>query len=532
MNLGYNSNRGGNAFEQARLDGHFWPQDWTYVTEKPRYQPQALLTETGTVQTFRGVDPLTGLPVLMYQFSGKPTLTPGDLESENIPGLLSSHYQNQQGQVVVAYSPQYQPVQGPLDGQSLLHVIHSSAQALHDAAQAGVVHGDIRPERFLMADNHLLLEGFGVRWNRIDSPYQAADSDEPSYAGDVYAWARSIQSLSAPPVPSAVQALLEQCTVPDPEARPSAQEILTRATELLERKHAPVPEPSKADVFDFDIEPDLRDTFRHGEVGAGSSSSSVTQEELTEVKVDSSSGSLPPVFQTSSDEDGILVHSDPGRRVAAPVRKPIPPSTSQSPSLPSRSPVPPASSAPAERLLRKRDADPVEDTPGFVKNLPPGATYRSGSFDDKRPSAPIREEVLTEHDAKRPSNQRIFTLGLLVVSAAVLALLLLFYNRMESPATTPTRTGHTQYIVNIDVHPDALRNVTLLVVSSPAGSERRSGHELTFVPGAAILDQSGVWRLQGRFQNQLSEIVTLDVPSQRSATLVFPTEQEAPPQQP
>ena len=65
-----------------------------------------------------------------------------------------------------------------------------------DAADAGVVHGDLRPERFLITTDHILVEGFGVPWIPEDPTFLPPNHGERgSFAGDVYSMTAALQVL-------------------------------------------------------------------------------------------------------------------------------------------------------------------------------------------------------------------------------------------------------------------------------------------------------------------------------------------------
>ena len=112
-----------------------------------RYQRQSLYSNERGVMTYEGVDPLTGLPVLIYEFEGVIPRGLENLESENIPGLLDTASEDGKAQAVIAYSRKYQPLAQPLAVTSQTLLL-DSARALRDAASAGILHGDIKPERF------------------------------------------------------------------------------------------------------------------------------------------------------------------------------------------------------------------------------------------------------------------------------------------------------------------------------------------------------------------------------------------------
>lgn len=203
------------------------------------YHRQELLADEGGVQVYRGIDPLNGLPVRIYAFSGEPTAPAGRI-SAFIPVLLASSYHEDDrgagaGEVVSAFSASYQPVTAPVSGGHARTLLRQTATALDDAAKAGVIHGDLRPERVFYIDEaerpdvpprrRFLLEGYGVPW-----PLQTGEFSPPeriggaSYAGDVFSWAMTMRALAGP-LPGEVRDLLLSCLDADPESRPHARDL-------------------------------------------------------------------------------------------------------------------------------------------------------------------------------------------------------------------------------------------------------------------------------------------------------------------
>lgn len=436
-----------------------------------RYQTQTLYAQHGPVKTHQGLDPLTGLPVLIYTFPGKPLLGVGDLASDNIPGILASSFDGKEGLLVVAYSREYQPLLEPLAADGVLPLLLDSARALRDAAEAGVVHGDLRPERFLRAGQHHLIEGFGVRWGGARSSYSPPEPG-PSYAGDVFSWAKSLLFLCGSHLPTELSELLSRC-LGKPEARPLANELYQAIAALPPPKTAL---PTAA--FDqFDVELSLSDDLL------------------------ATPFSQPPVVRSMPSEPG-----PPAATRPTPLDRPELRTAGDFPST--------------EQILRKK-APSEPETPGFVKRPPPGATYRT-VISDNRPAAPIlpREAPAIDLGQRTRAHRRLVLLVLLLILAAGLAYLA-FWRQGFGNAIAPGVNPVVRFIVNVGVAPEDLRQVRLVVVESPAGSRLRPGSEVATVPGPAVLDQPGLWRLQARFQDLTSEVVALRVPEERALTMTL-----------
>lgn len=195
-----------------------------------RYQPQALLAEQGGVQTFSGRDALNGLPVRMYTFMGEPTAKVGELSSPYLPPVLNSSFVGGAGEVIVAFSPEFGPLKGAVAPGQVEMLLRQSAAALDDAARAGVVHGDLSPERVLFdreagSGGRFLLEGYGVPWRVKPSEFSAPERiSGPSFAADLFSWARTVTHLSGP-LSGDLRDLLARCLDADPAARPHAREV-------------------------------------------------------------------------------------------------------------------------------------------------------------------------------------------------------------------------------------------------------------------------------------------------------------------
>ena len=436
-----------------------------------RYQAKRPFAASGSVRTFEGVDPLTGLPVLIYRFPARPTLAVGDLDSENIPGVLASAFDGE-GRLVVAYSREYKPLKGPLPVDKLLPLALGSARALLDAAEAGVVHGDIRPERFLVAGSDLLLEGYGVVWDAPSERYRAPELEKspPSPASDVYAWAGALRDALGGGVPERLEQLFEHCLSENPEDRPSAEAIhrglelqvesLTRAaTAVYAAPAGGGPRPAPA---------------------------------------------FPDEFSEPEDTEPILIRTDSG--------------TPPQPTLTRRASEPEESK---EKTRTAKSTDKSMDkSEVFVRDLPPGGVYRAGTEEGSSPPAPFEAPPDISLDDERRGGRRLILLVALLVGAAVLAVLA-FLGRDAGVAAPPAAAGPT-YVLRVSVEPRGVANAVLLTRSSPDGSALETGDEIAYVPGRALLDAAGVWQLQARYQDQYSAPVSVRVPEEEAVTLTFP----------
>lgn len=549
-----------------------------------RYQRQTLYSEGSGVKTHQGLDPLTGLPVLIYEFSGKPDPALADLESENIPGVLETFFETGKGQVIVAYSRGYVVASKPLTMPTLRFVIEC-ARALSDAARAGVIHGDLRPERFLIGENHVLVEGFGIPWVSTPHAYSPPEG-VASYAGDVYAYGKIMQEF-APELPVPIKTLLDRCLTRKPEDRPSPAQLLTALIALQPKPGGqaptsqPVPPPVQPSLsfakpqtppspqttpdqktleIDFTVsEPDPPQTLpaklppvKLPPVNLPSTQDAILPDmpELDLFPEDGPSVTAPTSAPTlkqpmsldnwDDDTDPMLLETDSGRAGSSSASVTSKSSISNSaikPVLPNKT-----SGKLPEAGPKRPDSKKIDPKQTFIKDLPPGGTYKAGKTTEvssapfkEIPMAPTFDEVFLKGNKSSKNTLRIVMVISLLLGALVLAGLVFFRRDGTNAATTETNNA-ASYIVSVNVNPANLPPLDLLVVSSPEGSKFRPGAVASKVPGQVVLDRLGSWQFQARFQDVLSEPVTLQLPDQRTLMITMPelappTEEEETPEE-
>jgi hypothetical protein len=480
-----------------------------------RYQRVAPFAEHRGVATFEGVDPLTGLPVLIYEFEGKPAANLKQLESENIPGLLEVAIEGVKGQVIVAYSKRYRPLSQPIQIAKPSLIIEG-ARALKDAAVAGVIHGDIRPERFLATADHVLIEGFGIPWLPAVSPYYPA-GEVPSQAADIYAWAKSVLSLTSGDIPAAYSAPINRCLLEKPESRPSAQDLFEVVSEI---------KGTSKSFADIELS-----------VASVPAAAPVTTKAVV----------VNPSPPSKTNDDFAIDFDIPGDDIASALESPPPFKPSRRDfGISEEEPKPDfrgantSSSKAAETFSRKPSSETKQT---FVKNLPPGATYRAGDTNKAASKAvPFLEASGKAEETSKPgmsiTTRRIIMLLLVVFLLAVLGAIWAFV-RQGVNTFTPEVTSPVGFLVEMQIEPSNLPPVEVYVVASPAGSRYSAGSIVgIYAPGRKqqlVLDKEGLWQLQGRFQDRVSEVVSLQLPEQRSFIITIPEppqpEEETPPDQ-
>ena len=460
------------------------------MAQVARYQPQRLFAEHEAVKTFHGLDPLTGLPVLIYKFALRPTVKVGELKSEAIPAILTSSFEGGRGQLVVAYARGYEPLRESVQPHEVAGLLRDSAAALYDAARASIIHGDLRPERFLKANGHVMVEGYGVPWaawhavSEFSAPERIGGASAPS---DVFSWARSVQFLTGKHLPGEVRGLLEACLDADPKKRPNAEVIYKQIVE------PPKQVVEKASPFDnLDFSKAEGEGFAQNPFALNQSS---TQQESA---------------QAAENVEGTFTPRRASRKVTAYQERP-----------------------------QSSQARPTETDPDAVADDP----FDFGVIDER----PL-------HRGSR--GRRAVLLTALLIGLLVLGALALFNRNVIGEAlgmgtvtdtanveasseggigsnisaalagltNLVTGTGTTQsgtYLINVEVVPANAR-AELFIVEGPAGSSLPLERPVSVVPGSAVLDRTGVWRLQAQVGGRRSEVKEVRVPDERNVIFNVP----------
>ncbi len=191
--------------------------------QQSRYQIGSFLNEEAGVKVYNGLDPLTGLPIRCYEFSGSAISDAELISSPHIPDILASCTREDQVQVFTNHLSNCKITQPQIAVAQAEAFLLDTAQALNDAAILGVVHGGICPERFLFDGAQFYIEGYGVHWGEIEGPYYP---NEQSLAGDIYAWAISVKELLGETPPKQIDSIISSCLAEIPSERPNAQSLL------------------------------------------------------------------------------------------------------------------------------------------------------------------------------------------------------------------------------------------------------------------------------------------------------------------
>ena len=463
------------------------------MAQVARYQPQRLFAEHEAVKTFHGLDPLTGLPVLIYKFALRPTVKVGELKSEAIPAILTSSFENGRGQLVVAYARGYEPLRESVQAHEVVGLLRDSAAALYDAARSSIIHGDLRPERFLKANGHVMVEGYGVPWaawnavSEFSAPERIGGASAPS---DVFSWARSVQFLAGKHLPGEVRGLLEACLDADPKKRPNAEVIYKQIVE-------PPKVVEKASPFDnLDFSKSEGERFAQNPFTLGQPA--LQREERV----------------ASENTEGTFTPRRASRKVTAYQERSQPSQARPTETKPDAAADDPfgfgsVDERPLHRGSRGRRA--ILLTALLIGLLVLGAL---ALFNRNVIGAALGIGTLTD-TVNTGIETSVGTDG--GIGSSISAALVGLTNLVTGADTTQSGS----YLVNVEVVPANVR-AELFVVESPAGSSLPLERPVSVVPGSAVLDRTGVWRLQAQVEGRRSEVKEVRVPDERSVVFNVP----------
>ncbi len=450
------------------------------------------------MSAWRGVDPVTGLPVLIYRFRGEPQPGLTRLDSDQLPRLLAWREEDGEGLAVVAFSSAWiPPAPGqPLSGAQLL----DSAQALADAEAAGVTHGNLTEQRFLIKGETVVLEGFGIPW----TPADGAESD------DVAGWARSVMALGYPEN-DRVSELLKRALSGTATDKPTAASLVSELrAALLGVPAAPAsvpdhaPESPQAPVSSIQTGPEPAPESEARWEAFESTDDLVTDAfESREVFTDRS-----PAVEFDDDQ-----HEAAARPV-------VPAAPEQSETHEFR----PSQGFASERFSRGSipaaagHAAPGEDPAGAEASTPATPPLEPRPPRQPRPAmGPVLQET---RDGDR-RNRRIIMLVVLVLLSAVLAVLAFRWRDQVAGTSTAGIQTAVTYVMDVVVEPADLPPVDLYVLQRPQGSSLPQGMNLGTVPRSIQLDAEGTWVFEGRFQGRVSGPVTVNLPGDRASTILI-----------
>ena len=537
------------------------------MRQQSRYQIGNLLSEEAGVKIYKGLDPLTGLPVRCYEFSGTAIDDAELLSSPHIPDILASYYQDNQVWVFTNNLENCKIVESYIAKKQTEAFLLDTAQALSDAALLNIVHGGISPKRFLSDGMQFYIEGYGVRWGKtIDSYYP----DEQSLKGDIYAWAISVKEIVENTFPKPVESVINLCLAETPSVRPSAQALLEKLSSAYfylsndpnfddnfakESKKSLLTEKKPSDL-NFKTKLPLIPNFYEDDA-----KKQQTSKKITGPKPQSYNGNNVSTAHvaTPSKEKEADEFDDNSLLLGAEDPIKVPPSSTET--LQSESTV--------ENELSKENTRDEQDSAKDSFESLSGSSETKMVVDSKKSwiealleekqheaksiralSANIKTQVVDDIDFEEDSGGNLqmtaisgiyetkeepkgkgnipLSIALLILGVlAATAITLYFLFSEEGTLPLPIAVNPTpgvRYIIYPEFPAD-LRLVELTVISSPEGSSYTSGSTLGTLTSSGqpiFLDKEGKWQLQARFDEHLSNIVETTVPINNFQTgLVF-----------
>jgi hypothetical protein len=502
---------------------------------------------TGAIQTFAGVDLITGMPVLIYTLPERPADIPA-VFSDSIPAILETGFEHGMGYVIAASAPGFAPLKPTLSQPRMEWLARLSAQALVDAHAVGLFHGNLEPAHFLANNDALMLEGWGLPWGEANPDYRAPEGGT-SAAADVFAWARSLQMLGRGNARLMLTGEMGRWIAhglnPKPGDRPTAQEMVLALEKLSKRAANPV-SSSPTSSASSSIAPTLEPT------GTPVEPPLPTETRLQDLEA-KLSAELPPL------EPAAPVTLEPSKVLDPLLEVPEEPATENlEPEAPSARPGLEEATEPLPERMESDahvpvfNSDPAQlhepehlaaDEPD-VKLRPP----RESEFDPEAPEPgllvrreanPIRigfeeddeswRQVVRPTDGSAPRRaglERFLLPGIITVVLALLVAGLAWWFLRPRAATDAGVTPLTVpgdpvagTVVNFTLRPGSNLSGRLSVVAAPEGSTLTPGSVLASVPGPVLFTTTGAYKLRVTVDGYKPAEFTLNVPGQTEIVL-------------
>ena len=508
----------------------------------------------GAIQTFAGVDLITGMPVMIYTMPERPAEIP-QVYSDSIPTILEVGFEHELGYVVAASAPGFGPLKPTLSWPRLEWLARISASALADAHAVGLHHGNLEPAHFLASSDQLMLEGWGLPWGDPQADYRAPEGGT-SAAADVFAWARSLQALGRGNprlmLTGEMGRWIAHGLNPKPQDRPTAQEMVMALEKLLKREAALSRDPTEP-VVSSDV------ALTSPNLGSPALSSPVlnspvlsSEQKLRDLEQQLTL-ELPPLEDTS-------ITLEPSTALEA-----SPPLESALAVTPTPTPVPLEEATEAlplrvESYVEARgeaanwpifQADPAQlDEPEHLAADEPDVQLRpvrESEFDAEAPepgllarrdSSPIRigfeadddswRQVVRPQDGQRSATRRVLPILLVVAIACGLGLVWLLRPQATgagsadvTPLTVPGDPV-AGTVVNFKFSRDIGASGRLSIVTAPAAAKLTAGSVLASVPGPVLFSAVGTYRLSVAVDGFKPAEISVTVPGLTEFVLELP----------
>ncbi len=456
--------------------------------------------KAGSVQTFTGVDLITGMPVLIYTLPERPAAIPS-VYSEFIPTILETGFEHELGYVVAASAPGYAPLKPTLSQPRLEWLARTSARALADAHAGGLHHGNLEPVHFLVSGDSLMLEGWGLPWGEALADYRAPEGGA-SAAADVFAWARSLQALGRGNPRLMLEGEMGRWIAhglnAKPQDRPTAQEMVMALEKLLTQGVTAIPRESVPPPISYGLVKPLEESVPAETPGTASNTVP------PEIPVE-----LPPEPSRLSATEENLKALEAELVSILPAAQPTPDSEPR----PSGAELPVFEAEPAElhelehlaadepdvqiRAMRESEFDLDAPEPGLIVKRDSNNPIRIGFEQDDESWRQV-----VQPDAGAASRRLWVPIALVVLALACLAGLFLLL--MRPPANQPAEVTTLNVpgdpvagsVVNFKLKPDSARQGRLVVLQAPETAKLEANSVLATVPGPVLFKTPGVYRLR------------------------------------
>jgi hypothetical protein len=511
--------------------------------------------KAGAIQTFAGVDLITGMPVLIYTLPERPAPIP-EVYSEFIPAILETGFEHELGYVVAASAPGYAPLKPTLSQPRLEWLATASASALADAHLGGLHHGNLEPAHFLVSGDHLMLEGWGLPWGDAQEEYRAPEG-ETSAASDVFAWARSLQLLGRGNprlmLTGEMGRWIAHGLNPKPQDRPTAQEMVMALEKLLQREgkaqsQAPQSQglQSQGLVKTLDART-LEGRSLESRVAAASETRNNeptdTERKLKALEAEISK-ELPPLAESAAP-----ITLEPST-VLEPPMPAAPPLEEAEEELPTRDETTEPRAATLEpplfqaepavlnepehlaadepdvqvRPVRESEIDPEAPELGLIVRREQNPIRIGFEQDDDSWRQVVRpDDANIGRGAERTNLWVVGVLGVLALACVIGLFLLLTRPRGDTPVgvTTLNVPGDpvSGSVVNFKLKPDSAAQGRLTVVSAPSAAKLEVGSVLASVPGPVLFKTPGAYRLRVSVDGYQPAEFDVNVPGQTEIVL-------------
>jgi hypothetical protein len=501
------------------------------------------------IQTFAGVDVVTGMPVIVYTMPGQPPSI-AEVISESIPVVLETGIQDQTGFVVVSSAPGYLPLRLGLSQVRLEWLTRVSAKALSDAHAGALVHGDFNPSHFFVQGDHLLLEGWGLNWQDTQPDFTPPEGQGEA-AADVFAWARTMQAFGKGDprklLDGEMGRLIGHCLNPKPQERPTALELVIALEQVIGKKT---------------LKPEVKTVHldQQGDSAIKSEKFENTQPVVTEPLETPNSQSPEPLklepiqtFDPSPIDEGvkiIAVAKAPETVQIGEAQVPVesvPLSTPilEQPSVATQAETLEPNSLPQPEHDLREPENLAADEPDIVPSIRPehepvslpsndgniepgvvlykdgqasGETIRVGFEDD--------DSWRSVKPYTRPkTNPLILPIAVVIVVLIGILAIVLLTRKPPRTATgnsiqTPSIANPSQNsIVNFIVKSSVNQTARLTVISAPSSANLTPGALLATIPGPVLFPYPGAYKVRVTMPNFAPGDVTVNVPQDKEIVI-------------